>query len=147
MLEELQSIDKKEESQRLSEEDFAKRLELKDLFESKVREEEIKWKQRSRCRWPKEGDKNTKFFHSFASTRMRANRVDHLMVDGTRVEDREGITSHIISFFGNLFSKDERRKPTLDNLQFPTISEENANWLEEERVTGGRSKSSNIQPS
>ena len=31
-----------------------------------------------------------------------------------------------------MFSEDERSKPTLDNLQFPTIREENTNWLEEE---------------
>ena len=133
ILEELQSIDRKAECQRfLSEADLAKRLELKDLFERKVREEEIKWKQRSRCRWLKEGDKNTKFSHSLASTRMRDNRINHLMVNGNRVQDREGITNHIIGFFGNLFSKNERCKPSLDNLQNPTISEENAKWLEEE---------------
>lgn len=45
---------------------IAKRVKLKDLFERKVREEEIKWKRRSRCRWFKEGDKNNKFYHNMA---------------------------------------------------------------------------------
>ena len=53
ILEELQSLDIKEEYQILSDTDIAKRFHLKDLFERTIREEEIKWKQRSRCRWLK----------------------------------------------------------------------------------------------
>ena len=96
----------------------------------KVREEEIKWKQRSRCQWLKEGDKNTKFFRSMASARMRGNRITSLMVNGPRLENWEGITSHILDFFLSLYTKDDQIKPSLENLHFSSISEESTTWLE-----------------
>lgn len=43
------------------------KLNLKEEFHIKVSENEIKWRQRSRCRWLKEGDKSTKFFLGIAS--------------------------------------------------------------------------------
>ena len=87
ILEELQALDLKEENQILSDTDIAKRFNCTDLFECRVREEEIKWKQRSRCMWLKEGDRNTKFFHSMAMVRMRGNKINFLTVNGNRLED------------------------------------------------------------
>ena len=47
ILEEIQSLDKEERGQLLLEEG-KKRLDLKEEFHRKLREEEIKWRQRSR---------------------------------------------------------------------------------------------------
>lgn len=56
-----------------------------------VREEEIMWRQRSRCMWLKEGDKNKRLFHGLASLRRRANKI-YSIVDGHRwLEKKEEI--------------------------------------------------------
>lgn len=51
ILEEIQLIDSMEESTgKLTDEDRSKRIRLKEEFQRKV-EEEIKWWQKSRCKW------------------------------------------------------------------------------------------------
>ena len=52
ILEEIQILGNKEELGQPSLEDCNRRLSLKDDFHRKLREE-IKWRQRSRCRWLK----------------------------------------------------------------------------------------------
>lgn len=64
---------------------------------------------------------------------MWGNKINYLLdIDGNKLEDGDGITSHILSFFQSLYKKDGTSKPSLDNLHFNTINEENANWLENE---------------
>ncbi|KAL5751045.1 hypothetical protein ACOSP7_025648 [Xanthoceras sorbifolium] len=42
------------------------------------------WRQRSRAMWLKDGDRNTRFFHSKATQRRRRNRIVGLMGDDGR---------------------------------------------------------------
>lgn len=58
---------------------------------------EERWRQRARCKWLREGDKNTRYFHAHASARCRKNRVEIIMDErGRAVND-----SHITEVFYN----------------------------------------------
>jgi hypothetical protein len=47
------------------------RYKLEKLEEQK----DLYWRHRAQAHWLKHGDRNTKFFHGFASERRRKNRI------------------------------------------------------------------------
>lgn len=61
--------------------------EVKHLTEAKEKlgnlllREEIYWKQRAKQFWLREGDKNTRFFHSMASARKKVKNISKLKRD------------------------------------------------------------------
>ncbi|GLT72480.1 hypothetical protein SLA2020_444110 [Shorea laevis] len=41
--------------------------------------EDIKWKQRAKQNWYRQGDRNTKFFHSWANHRLKINQIKSII--------------------------------------------------------------------
>ena len=90
-----------------------------DLSEAAVRKEQVLrfklgrleeqldvfWKQRAHVGWLTKGDRNTEYFHGFASTRKRANRITKLRGDdGVEVEEEEGLKALVSNHFFGLFT-------------------------------------------
>lgn len=133
LLSSIKEIDSKEGLAPLSDDEISLRHNLKEKFICKAKEEKIKWRQRSRLSRLKEGDKNAKFFHSFASYRNRVNKISILLDGDRRLETKEEIVDHVIAFYTDLFSKEDwDGQPTLDNLEFPTICAADADGLEKD---------------
>ncbi|KAL0361161.1 UNVERIFIED_CONTAM: putative mitochondrial protein [Sesamum radiatum] len=78
---------------------------LKGQLEELRSKEEIMWQQRSKAHWLWERDRNTKFFHSTATTRKKYNAIARLKDDrGTWREDRDGLEEVLLGYFRNIFS-------------------------------------------
>lgn len=96
--------------------------------------------QRSRIKWLKQGDKNTKFFHRVATSHKRYNSIESLMVDGCNTNDPSIIKETIKSFYQNLYTEPDEWRPELHLQGITNISMEEQKELEgpfeEEEILG-----------
>jgi hypothetical protein len=60
----------------------------------------------SRTNWLQNGDRNTSFFHQFASARRKKNRITKLKHDDNWVEGTSNLKPIILQYFANLFSSE-----------------------------------------
>jgi ribonuclease HI len=67
--------------------------------------EDTRWKQRAKQSWYRDGDRNTPFFHAWASHRRRVNTIKRIVDGGgrdlTKVED---ISAAFVSYYTGLFT-------------------------------------------
>ncbi|XP_059310243.1 uncharacterized protein LOC132061439 [Lycium ferocissimum] len=70
--------------------------------------EEEYWKQKSRMRWFKDGDRNTKFFHSYVKGRRKKLALHSIQnSQGDWINSNNDIEQDAVSFYHNLFSNEE----------------------------------------
>jgi len=54
---------------------------IEDQILDRAQQEETLWRQKSRIRWLKDGEKNTKFFHKTMVQRRMHNLISHIQND------------------------------------------------------------------
>jgi hypothetical protein len=70
-----------------------------------MEQEEIKWRQRAKMDWLKNGDRNSKFFHACASQRQKINKIEQVRDENGEVwETQEGIGEAFENYFSQLFT-------------------------------------------
>jgi hypothetical protein len=85
----------------------AARIGIEKEMDELLYREEIMWMQRSRIAWLREGDRNTKFFHSKAVWRARKNKIKRLQVDDGNWQTEQGSMGRMATaYFKNLFTAD-----------------------------------------
>jgi len=63
-------------------------------------QEETLWRQKSRVRWLKEGEKNTKLFHKTTVQRRMINQISYVNNEqGNKVETHEEIEKEFLNYF------------------------------------------------
>jgi hypothetical protein len=100
-------------------------IELKSQSNAKIanllREEELKWYQRSKSQFILEGDSNTRYFHNVANGRHRKKHIHSLVQEDGTVEGHEQLKAYITTYYKNLFSKPDEGNFTMDETQTEDI--------------------------
>ncbi|KAF7844993.1 ribonuclease H [Senna tora] len=91
---------------------------LEKELEEVLNQEEAHWFQKARCKWIREGDRNTKYYHTKAIARRRRNKILMLKDENDEwTEDLMEIKNIITTFYKALFRKEEET----NNLDIPTF--------------------------
>ena len=91
----------------ISDESEAKAKEMANLIELLLEQDEVYWAQRSRANWLQYGDRNTAFFHNFATARRKKNTIKKLRgEDNSWVEGTDMLKPLILNYFANLFTSE-----------------------------------------
>ena len=99
----LDFLDKKSELSGVSEADYVLRNKLQNDLNKILREEEIKWYQRSKEKDIKEGDGNTKYFMIKASGRKRRSKIFRFIQDEGIIQGDEQLLKYATDFYKKLF--------------------------------------------
>lgn len=84
-------------------------------YEKVLHQEEVMWYQKSRCKWLRFGDRNTRYFHGTTVSRRKRQRIEALQdSNGEWVYDPDTLKSMTVSFFQNLYIDDMG-----NNMSFP----------------------------
>lgn len=79
--------------------------------------EDIKWKQKSRELWLKEGDHNSKFFHASTIIRRKNNIAEIKLENGNYIYENEDIEKYFEKHFQELYNSSNPNFPRdLENL-------------------------------
>jgi hypothetical protein len=124
----------------LSSDEIELKSQLNALIRALLREEELKWYQRSKAQFILEGDSNTRYFHGIPNGHHRRKCILSLVQDEGRIEGHEQLKSYITNYYKGLFGPPEESSFSLEESQtddIPQVSmEENglltAPYLEDE---------------
>lgn len=103
-----EELDKKAETQLLTQQEIDLKQSVKDRIAHLLREEELKWLQRAKTMKLLHGDRNTKYFQAVANGKRRKTRILRLEQENEVIEGDEKIKKYITSYYKKLFQTVER---------------------------------------
>jgi endonuclease/exonuclease/phosphatase family metal-dependent hydrolase len=109
-----EELDKKAESQLLSQHEWDLKQSIHERITQLLREEEVRWFQRAKTTKILKGDNNTKYFQMVANGKRRKTRIFRLEQEEGIVEGEEQLNSYITKYYKNLFRKSQVSSLTLN---------------------------------
>lgn len=109
---------------------LAKIRQIDGELNSVLDQQDIYWKQRAKQFWLCKGDRNTKFFHSYASGRKKKNFIKRLRDDSGMWIEEDGLPGLAMSYFSNIFSTNGfNLEEEMVDFRRKVTTEHNANLL------------------
>jgi hypothetical protein len=100
-----EELDKKAESQLLSQHEWDLKQSIHERITQLLREEDVSWFQRAKTTRILKGDNNTKYFQMVSNGKRRKTRIFCLEQEEDIVEGEEQLNSCITKYYKNLFGK------------------------------------------
>ncbi|KAL8119749.1 hypothetical protein AgCh_017015 [Apium graveolens] len=95
-----------------------------------LEKKEIFWRQRAKQFWLRDGDKNTRFFHKYASVRKEHNKIKRLKDENGEWRDKEEeIQGLITEYFQNIFRTSGSEERLSDRIGFKKLTEQQKQML------------------
>eukprot|EP00253_Pinus_taeda_P004290 PITA_04290 len=137
----LEELQKKIEAVGLSQQDKESEKTLYSQLSQTLRDEEAKWRLKSRQLWLRDGDKNTSYFHKQATVRKARNTVSSIKdSEGNNYTTQDTIKEAATNHFKNLLTEDKSEEDysaLLQHMPKEVTQETNSRLtreLEEEEV-------------
>jgi hypothetical protein len=89
-----------------------------------LKSKEVLMAQKSRAKWLKDGDSNSKYFHACIKSRERSNTISCLKVGERWLDSSVEIIEEVLNYYKNHFSSTYWARPKLGRVFFPSVSEE-----------------------
>ncbi|KAH1197534.1 putative ribonuclease H protein [Glycine max] len=86
-------------------------------------------RQKSRTRWLKEGDCNTRFFHVMVNANRNRNSIKGLLIEGVWTDEPNKVKEEIRTFFSNRFHKADFQRPRIDGISFKSLDHQQNSML------------------
>ena len=110
------------ETKTIVEEDLIKEIRLQNDLHVACRKEAEMWRQKARCRWLKDGDRNTGFFHKQAKARKNFKTVHEIHVHNNVIQDFEDIKVEAFEHFNEIYMDEPVNNSENDLMElFPRI--------------------------
>jgi hypothetical protein len=98
LLEDMGSIDKKGKRNTLSVQEKEVHASMHIRLKTLLKDEELKWRQRSKEKYFKEGDGNDNYFHLKGSGRKKKNHIVLLQHNGEEILGEADLITHVNDF-------------------------------------------------